>query len=96
MQTSWGNCGNDLGGARLLDPRLQKVGRRHESLILAHAVKGRGVSKRSAQNMVLDALPLERSDGLEFLVVFRLDVDRKPWHAKRIVDHVPRCNICGR
>src|SRR6056297_386733 len=44
-----------LAAPRLLDPRLQEVGQHHESLVFAHAVKGRGVAKRSAQDIVLDA-----------------------------------------
>jgi hypothetical protein len=83
-----------LAAPRLLDPRLEEVGQRHEGLVFAHAVEGRGIAKGAAQDILLDALALESSDGLELLMVFRRDIDRESGHAKTVVDRAPHYNIC--
>ena len=50
---------------RLLDPLLQKVGQRHESLVFAHPGKGRGVTS-ATEDIVHDAMPLSAVMAVSF------------------------------
>lgn len=76
--------GGQLSAMCLLDPGPQEIRQGTERLALSHVIEDGGPAQGAVQDIILDALPLEGSDGLELLVFFGGDVDRESGHGQDI------------